>query len=1576
MKHFTRISSFLLLLLSLSCAREVAQPEVPESIPYGAPVTMNIGFGIPNMYDVEIGTKAEATRADEARVHDLYVMLFDDDNDGEKFYGRYFTYEHLNGSLEVLDGNSNEGWYVENSDNSRGVVKIATESRPNCTLVVLANVSNTITTLTTPTLAEGLDAIDCLAGIDDLSELHNVRVKLEQQVVNRADLFLMMGHAEEINTGDLSWGSFDTSVPPVPTYNKTAQDKYQLELKTLDAKVKFCIKYNETNIDRERSTPRNWWVYNVPSECFLFSSSGNPVGIDFFNAEEAYFEGETEINGDIYQVFSFYMLENLQEPKSSIENLANPDYYLREKEDDASLERANFTYAPEKGTYVKFDIMLALKTPAIQEILGSLEVNHALTSEAMYTIHMGDFTNSDSSVQGHNYDDYNVLRAHSYTYYITIHNSKKIYVEVMGEKTGDTHGTPSEDEPGQEGSLLMSTDEIVNCDAHYEYHCLTFRYTPQLEGKKVSWYVKTPFEPGHGAQWNEAQQDWDFDDDCKDYLWVKFGLNALSGGTYSQNRKPYPGNTHIPSWKPSPSSPLIPNQLMDIHQLFSYILYQTKLRNTWVNGGSLGDDPSDFLYDNDLGEYVIRVTAFVDEFYYDKDPRLDPATAEVDPDLWRVFVNAQPRELHILSDAHYSADDQSDVITSSHSIIQQSIQTFYNIYSPDLTSLWGTEHVDEMEYRIRHKKDGDQTPWPWWEESRALPSNDHKPTDQENGRINSAAIWGVLDHPEWTEGTAPKWNSSEGGFLDYSVDNNTPELSSGEGGGTNYQYLAYSCLTRNRDNNGNGVIDPEEVRWYTAAVNQLVGMWVGNESLTPSARIYQPENKSSRSSDGTEWRAWVVSSTAPSIEDPRTIRAEEGATKSDYSAYNWMLSPQTVFDKAKRHKVSSVRCVRNIGTYSEGGTTEDISGAPFDYMVDQYYESPAGFDGNNKVLKNADNTYTLKFSRLNPKSLREYTSEDLPFHSEYSMHNCVYLELNMQDPANYEYADGASTFPKETQEVINNNITSTGHNSYCPAGYRLPNMTEMLLMVALQPSSYWTSNCEYPTRTYYSRGKIVGSEKWTPGEHQKIGWGYTQSSDRFHMIHDNRDITGVRCVRDNNMTGDITGKVSVVNGNKLSLGDDITIKLNFSSMGSAIKYLGLSLVYVNTNGVETSVTIPTSSVTLSGVSIRDEKVEWTLPDELPLLGNMYIRATVRNNAGISRTFETPIKILSPVFASVRLLHCDYDEDLDNPSFPVLVTASSPSDNITSWKLTVKDPEGESRTFNLTPDTRDTKYWNSLFQYTYTMGTLITGSYSFQLEVTTNSGITTRSDFAIMEVLLANEIFNDGTVGVDYNEASDIDQLWPAQKVEGISFYSGDFIEANMDVTRCTYLPVPEASPNKNRSIGRDNLISVGVTDTDHYAGDISVPYVYHIFYPAHDGGKTSGQDWLRPNISTSEGSSNGFNYKTFIGGDGTGFTLQSGSSYKPKITAHQHFRIDKNGSFWNNQWIDLSLFSGEGDPVAAQASFDRILSSSTVFVGSTQGLHHSRARYCFVRAVHNNSSGNAAGGASSFEDDPVNGGNL
>lgn len=1569
------------------------------SVPEGEPVTLYLSFGAEEEYDVSVGTKAEASRVDESRVHDLYVMIFGPESDGGKrIYGRYFTYEHLIPKLRDLVNQKNEGWYVDNvtvsdvtSNNAtlrnkqtRGVVKISTESKEGCTLVLLTNLANTVTSL------DDRAALERLSEIQTLDELKGVKVKLEQNVINRNDLFLMLG-MKTVNTGEMVWGSLNNK--DVPTYNET----YQVQLTKLDAKVKFRITRNTQNIDA--ITPRHWQACMVPEWSYLIPKEIDSEYVrdvrdpeDYFDAQEAYFEGkETDTNSGItYDVFCFYMLENRQTPKKSVND---PDvdasayeskYYLRELQNKTAdpehsgyVINGDWVFARKEASFVTFDLVLNLSDRGILE-LGDSGKAAALTSEARFTVHLGDFTNSNAG----DFDNYSTYRGHSYTYDITVNNSKSISVEVRGS---DGQGTNRfEREPGQEGSLLLTTDGIINSDAHYEYHSLDFRYDSDLgsdtapdweKRQKVSWYVKTPFYTGGG----------EFDSDSglyylpagqnihPDYQWILFSLNRMEGGKYLTTRKEFPGfdasdkrDNYNPNWIPS-SGGEDPPPLMDINQLINFIFIQN--RSKYVGSGDKFDS-----------EGHIRLTAYINEYYYEQDPRTytknstthapDPLTGQLNPELWREFVNAKPRELHILSNTQISEDRQSDVIVSSHSIIQQSIQTIYNIYAPDLTSLWGVEHKDEFAWKQLRGENG----WAWWSNA-ALPAGSHLYNDDENGRLNTAGIWGL------TDGAEQRWDN----YMEFAVENDTPELKDA------YFYQAYSCLARNRDNNGNHFIDQDELRWYTASVNQLVGMWVGNEALSLTARLYQPideSNTGNSEADQIKWRSETVSSTCSDIKKPRIIRAEEGATKSDYDFVNWGTFSATI-----RDKVTSVRCVRNIGTYAEKGVTKDITEAPYDKFVDQYYDFEAGHDPNGKAWPNDDGTYTIRFTRLNSKAIREYTEKDLPYHEEHSMNNRVYLRFTAQNPSD----KGSMSVANQTQETINNNVSV--HNDYCPPGYRVPSMTELLMMAALLPTTYWdesiTPPLVHPCRSYFSRGKL-GSRK-TAGETGKIAWAYRQDNNRMYLQNANDKCSSIRCIRDDNMIGDITGQLSVEDSDNRRIGENMNLDLYFTSMASVIKSVTLKVCYTDASGNKREIELSNDGLSLNGTELR-QSIQRILPASIPVYGFMTVRAIVRNAAGIERTFDAPIRAVSELYTSIKLLPCEYDGQ-PATTFPILISASHIDTPVSQWVLRITDPD--KRTERKTISLEGTPTYSSII-YNFDPGTLKVGTYSFQLEAVCG-GLTTRSEEVSMDVLKVNYQPVPQSV-IDASYASIQEMLnavnayqWKREMIQGLDFASGDFIETDMDVSRCVFyagytaVDISASEIRKNivekgyvyfRNTGGDNYV---LLDVDYLDAHPAETYYYL------DTGKSVGLDNLisfgLSDISWTNWSLHSF-YPAVPNGETTGELLRfnpvwdggyAGTNYA--VVPHDkpvHIRLDKDGLYWNNTLMDINQFA-EGDQSNVQEVLTRLTNANTLYVGSVGGgtpAHASRAKYRFVRVVYNGKFSTTRNSNSNFEKDPVYGGKL
>ncbi len=1493
-----------LLLLAASCMREPLLTHF--GLPEGSPVNLTLDFGSTLPLDVNVGTKAEASRADESHVHDLYVLIFD--QDGNKFYGRYFSYEQQVKSLRKLEDANNECWFVSNKtianvtpavNETKGAVKISTQAHANCTLVVLANISNALTSL------DGQEPVTRLNALQDLSELQDIRVVLEQATVNRENLFLMLGHRTiDTDDPDMVWGTLGNNDAPAYSQN------YNISLSPVDAKVKFRVKVDSRYIDEIKT--RYWNVNRAPSACYLYPHEQDPGDISYFDTENAYFESEEDVDGEPgakWKVFCFYMLENRLAPIST-----PASYNERERQQKVPdsgthgdgrtdyVKNTDWVYSNPNSTYVKFNVVLTLNSAGIEQM--GQNVAYALTSDAVFTVHLGDFS-------GNKWGNYETKRGYSYTYDITIRNTTSIYIEVSGDKID---GKDIENQPGQEGSLLLTDNTIINCDAHYEYRSMDFIYKeewgePDVLGegetrwdtrKKLSWYIKTPF-------W-EGQPELDIEtgkyvvtQEHTDYKWVKFSLNEIDpeNGEYKPIRVEYPGRgEYDPDWIPDNDPP----GLMDLNQLVNFLFFQNTEKR---NGRTNLFDPADH----------IRITAFVDEYYYETDPR----TGDFNPDLWRSFANATPRELHILSDALYSQDRKSDVIRSSHSIIQHSIQTFYNNYAPGLESIWGTEHIDEMRAMVE-----DGMPW-----GTPTPRSGRTINSMENGRINTAGLW-QLD-PDPGEGNRPHWDT----YLNYTVINEEPELQD------EYKQMVYSCLTRNRDNDGDGEIDPEELRWYLASINQLVGMWIGNEALSTTARIYQP-------SPG-QWRAHVVSSTClRNADNPRVLTSEEGSSTYEYNtfwAWNNLANPEVEANKAE-----SVRCVRNLGSYDN--RSRDITTAPYSQTVDMYYER----------TDFADNHYEISFRRLNPKCLRDFTDKELPFHDERSVNNRPYLKLVTQRKDDVVIPDGsrdATQYPDDAVNIaangtrtrlvdmgkMNERVTELGYNPFCPPGYRFPNQVELSIMsfVLAGRNSVTGENVNYfgtgnpirvPSRTFYSRGKYGNDPSGTADDRTKTGFVF---SDQMRLPYQNQESTTFRCVRDEDLSGTITGTIQMQKPSYRPF-ETARVDLRFVSTASALSYASLKMCYTSTQGeyrereieldelpTGTSYQL-TQAFTVPGISTFDIHF---------LPATITVQLTLRNAGGRTETFSTHFNLESNLRGGLDILE-GYDPV---KGFPLLVTASSinPNERATSYTVIwenlddANDHGEESVTIDHpTQDYSETYYWKPDWLSGNTLQENVRYRFSVIFE---NENERVQVDG--QQTMDFVKIHYDPNPGA-WTAANKPPVSWPSQAVTGLDFSAGDFLDSYMDVSNC-YYQMRGSSPNSTNDLGMDNLLTIGSkSNIDWNNGTM------FLYYPAHDN--PTGIDRLQ--ISTRGSETNRVQP----------CELSAGILWiclKKDLTAGRGVFLLSNGDGYNQEpdWTDDIRGNGNVTGPSTLARLDFLTSQSTLYIGSTEGQHRSRAKYLYIRVV-------------------------
>lgn len=529
--------------------------------------------------------------------------------------------------------------------------------------------------------------------------------------------------------------------------------------------------------------------------------------------------------------------------------------------------------------------------------------------------------------------------------------------------------------PGYEGNVIFSKEGLYELDAHYDRVLIKIDYS-KVSG--MTWGVQTPFD--------KATYTGNFSDTetpeaagIDDYKWIKFAINEDYGQTDNQYVK-YPGDQNYKGGKNESSGysghTNKEARLLDVHQLLQ------RLREEYNAGEKTG---------------TVTVTAFIDEYVYVREPDDTDISDDNNPLLaqWRRYVEAEDRLLYFIDGegSRYSPDGASSVVTAVQTFKQKSIRTVYNVNKSEteLPTAWGVE--SRLEGGVRLK---------------ANPVE--KGNSTSNGRLNT--ILCILgDNYESNKNV--KWTD---------IINTSAQYGLQDG----YQDALYAILLRNRDLNGDNIVQPNEIRWYLAAVDQLVDLYLGEYALDDASRLY-PQNAADRdrqfywhytsssrnSNDGNAWVLW----------------AEECAALGSYTqSYNTVGG------------VYAFRCIRNLGIGLDAPEKEP------EPLIPKLTEADKGEDG----------TYVIDCSNLSVKARRlSYEASSLPVHDDQSAYNRPYTKFRVaaEDcPApsinitnrqgNYNWGDAHDWTYYQTATIT-------------PNGYRAPNMREMLIMYTRLPKDVW-----------------------------------------------------------------------------------------------------------------------------------------------------------------------------------------------------------------------------------------------------------------------------------------------------------------------------------------------------------------------------------------------------------------------------------------------------------------------------------------------------------------------------------------
>ena len=605
----------------------------------------------------------------------------------------------------------------------------------------------------------------------------------------------------------------------------------------------------------------NYYVYNIPGGTRLAPGRGiedNPNE----SYREFYFDGSRKpispAEGGYYS-FQFFTPENIQDTLTTGTNeygekydftvQDNSGYQLREKWNPDGTDQAKPTHklwknAPLNATYV-----------VIEGQYTEMDNNELVyTGNVSYTIHLGNFGPG-------NWGNFTVERNHRYIYYVTVNGVDNIAVEAK---------TDAENQPGAEGSIISTsgTTRTYSLDAHFEQVLLEYNLSEiasaalstQNSNKELTnaeaisehliVSIETPFQDGlkelrpystfikyyDGSNYDKALQRAKAEDlDGLDYKWVEFWPQTTDG----TDLESYPG---LPAWKSSDESDSQSDSkyLLDVYdacvkmgQVVEKIMikedityYDESRYGSGIRAES-GDDGRGITVFRSGGKYYARFTGFVDEYYYTSDPVTGLVIS------WGAFANVPQRRMLISMDVQTSIDGNSSLSNVHTNISQRSMQTFYNTNATGLNA-FGLETYNE-------------TPLSRYGTPKANGTSD---TD---GRSNQWSMIGSGNHYDWNYYIYASDNGHKSNVT--GIRKLTNAYREGENN-NNIVRAYYACMSRNRDLDGDGRIDNDEVRWYLPAINEYLRIGMGSISMSNESNLYIGDKSEMRRGSDTNGDGW------------------------------------------------------------------------------------------------------------------------------------------------------------------------------------------------------------------------------------------------------------------------------------------------------------------------------------------------------------------------------------------------------------------------------------------------------------------------------------------------------------------------------------------------------------------------------------------------------------------------------------------------------------------------------------------------------------------------------------------------
>lgn len=1115
MNRYTKIFSRLLpaiMLVMTACNDDIDIPATVDG-PEGEDTTISLTIQAPEMSHLE--SRADMTTSEANSVRSLWVGIYS--------YATRRSSLNDDGKSGLLLQDGEHGFTSGNKSHTRYTLTDINTKSGRSYIVAVANpdLNYGYTMDANGKLGAKSKLSDLLAQADTWDKFQSIVIEREPfqnaavlGVPNNSPLPMSGIYVDNENlTHPDDW----TKVEPyqIPLSKNGLNLKGSIHLRRPFTQVKFNVSVSEDIVSFDVESYR---VYNVPTYGWLYERSQSDDltnRIDYANAGDAmqpivddntnykpslvYPSTNITENNGVYS-FDFWMMEN---KRTGLDNCTA--YQDREKEWKNGETGANTgvyqslcqTATPELNnlaTYVEIRGTLTYKNGNNVENpsqipegegAGTLPGNVASrTVEATYKVHLGYAVGNN---EGEKARDFNNYRNSIYTYNVTLRSANSIIVEAF--RIGDN----PELQPGAEGVVTDVTDNLFECDAHPEVFNI---YLTTEEIANFSFTMRSYYNNQEIVIYQQKKDENDVqknnipergDDNFKFYNWIELVPTGLTAQTEAnKNRiKEFPNLAGNPNWKT-----------------------QTAAQRGFYYPGELAGSGL-------TGQYF---TVYVNEHAYVPRYGDDNWGNEVGNN-WHAYVNTtRPRQAWFNVSQETSKDGQNVYYRSKYALSQRSIQTYYNMGNNTVATALGLEHVNEsFGMNIRWTKDiianldPDNGRYNVWlgvngtdggSEADNWSSVVKLNTSQIVNEITNSKTNGQMQYAQDYFNTAEKtWNvpmqntiagnslSGTSGRYNGKASTYDPQVN-----GNNIQYIEalQACMNRNRDENGNGVIDAAELKWYLPASGKYARIILGRRTLSNPLMNYQQSTLKYACTDGGNTIYHFIAS------DNVIVWADEGMSSSSFYKQ----------DNQYSYAPWQIRCIRNLGT--------NLTSVSRGEKVTPAYDD--------KTKNETTGTGVVKVNAYYGAALRDPVTTYLPMHKSNSPYNALgrygfeIAEVNNGNTNNpntrtneASAADYVRNYTTYNNAVINATPCSK-LNQGTKKGWRIPNQAEAVIMRRmgiLRNNGNTTSQFMTCTQEYYSNATpAVGSD--TPGNAYRILTVRTELATAQPIS----DINVVRCVRD------------------------------------------------------------------------------------------------------------------------------------------------------------------------------------------------------------------------------------------------------------------------------------------------------------------------------------------------------------------------------------------------------------------------------------------------------------------------------